>query len=164
MAYNKYFRVVFGMRFDGIYWRTDYLDTITFSTSTGERSVSMYARYVDGVYREVVTGIELPQVLYKNIPGFGTYELKSLCTIGAYAQMKEDIDLSIKNIEAFKEAIEREKSILDKHHDKYTATLGITIDNVEKKFGEGFLKSEQARLEALVASIDSSLGKQFGDK
>ena len=157
---DNYFRVTFGMKYDTL-WNPLYYNAITFNTGSGEHSVLMYAHYVDGVLREVITGMEIPRVLYKSIPGFGAYELRCPCDIREYEKMKKDLEFSKENIELFKKALEEEKNWLGLDHDEYVTTTKITTSDGEKSLNDKeFIESEGVRLSKLIASINNSFGNK----
>ena len=135
MEKRDYYRVTFGKGYN-VCGEPIYYDTITFKTGSGERTVSMYAHFVDGTLRDVVTGMEIPSVLHNSVPGFGAYELNLLCSIGAYKRMLQDVKASLDNIESYKDAIAQEKHWLDLDHDEYVRTTRIITSDGEKAYND----------------------------
>ena len=161
MEKRDYYRVTFGKGYD-VWGEPIYYDTITFKTSSGERTVSMYAHFVDGTLRDVVTGMEIPSVLHTSVPGFGAYKLNLLFdSIGAYARMLQDVEASVDNIESYKDAIAQEKHWLDLDHDEYVRATRITTNDGEKAYNDKeFIESEKVKLIELKATAS----RLFGDE
>ena len=159
---KQYFRITFGKSYSNNYDSISY-DSISLMNDKYELgpSVSLYARYVDGVLKEVVSGMEIPEVIFKMVPGFGAYEKTLLSSLSDFLRMHDDVVRCKNNMESFMRGLLIEKAGLDKIHKKYISTNKYTYEGGEASFNdESFIEFQNGKLRKLIADISLLIGDE----
>ena len=152
---KQYFRIIFGKSYSINYDSISH-DSISLVNDRNEFgiSVSLYAHYVDGTLKEVLTGMDIPEVIFKMVPGFGAYEKILLSSMSDFTRMHDEIAICKKNIDSFKRGLSIEKDGLDSIHKVFVATSKYSYDGGEASFDdEEFIQLQKGKLRKLIDSV-----------
>lgn len=108
---NKLYRITFGMVYDASNSPL-FKDELCIKTNDGDEiTVPIYAAYYGHKLHEVITGIEIPEVREKKIPGFGAYCIEEIHSLEDYRDASYFLKLCNESKENFRSSLEcfREK-------------------------------------------------------
>lgn len=116
----KLYKVTFAMEYDAV-GHPVFRDELTIHCDDGILAYPVYGRFEGEKLIEVCTGIEIPDLMDRSIPGFGAYFLSEVRTLQDYEESAYFLSSVNNNFkEQFRNALELYIDSYNKVHKRYT--------------------------------------------